>query len=71
MADSFPPKLSLIEKVDLISAQLSIVAAGIYAAITGPFRGKAGARDYGKHISYAVIRKMLLRISVRQNQYDP
>ena len=64
------PQLTFLEKLDLIPAQLSVVAAGIYAAITGIFRGKAGVKSYSKHIQYAVIRHAFSRIAPRQNQYD-
>ncbi|KAK2744152.1 hypothetical protein FQN57_004412 [Myotisia sp. PD_48] len=67
--NSFPPKLTFFERLDLIPANLSLVAAAVYAAIAGIFRGKSGARYYGKHIHYAVIRRMLWRLSIRQNQY--
>lgn len=66
---SYPPQLTLLEKLDLVPAQLSLVAAGIYAALTGILRGKNGAKSYGKHIGYAVVRQTLARISTRQNQY--
>lgn len=69
MANAYPPKLTLLERLDLIPANISLIAAGIYAALTGIFRGNSGAKVYSKHISYAVIRKMLQRLSTRQNQY--
>lgn len=68
MANTYPPKLTLFERLDLIPAGLSLIAVGIYAALTGIFRGKSGAKAYSKHISYAVIRRMLYRFSTRQNQ---
>ncbi|KAL1956360.1 hypothetical protein VTO42DRAFT_7343 [Malbranchea cinnamomea] len=68
-SDGFPPKLTLLEKLDLIPAQLSVLATAIYAALTGIFRGKSGAKAYGKHIGYAVIRRTLARYSTRQNQW--
>ncbi|EAS30408.3 alpha/beta hydrolase fold protein [Coccidioides immitis RS] len=68
MANTFPPKLTVLEKLDLIPANISLVATAIYAAITGIFRGQKGAKSYMKHINYAVIRKMLQRLSTRQNQ---
>ena len=67
-SNSYPPQLTLLEKLDLLPAQLSLVATGIYAAITGLFRGKRGAKVYGKHIGYAMIRQTLARMSTRQSQ---
>ncbi|EEP79611.1 conserved hypothetical protein [Uncinocarpus reesii 1704] len=68
MANTYPPKLTFLEKVDLAPANISLIAAAIYTAIAAIFRGQKGAKSYKKHISYAVIRKMLLRLSTRQNQ---
>ena len=65
---TYPPQLTLLEKLDLIPAQLTLIATGIYAALTGIFRGTSGAKAYGKHIGYAVIRQMLARMSTRQTQ---
>ena len=66
--NSYPPQITLLEKLDLVPTQLSLVATAIYAAITGVFRGKNGAKSYGKHIGYAVIRQLLARMSTRQTQ---
>ncbi|GFF57922.1 steryl acetyl hydrolase 1 [Aspergillus udagawae] len=66
--DNYPPKLNLLEKLDLIPAYLSLIAAAIYAATTGAFRGEWGAKSYSKHIKYAVIRQMFSRFSMRQSQ---
>lgn len=63
------PELTLREKLDLVPAHLSVIAAGIYAAITGAFRGKAGAKTYGKHVMYAIIRRGFVRVTPRQSQY--
>ncbi|WEW56695.1 hypothetical protein PRK78_002143 [Emydomyces testavorans] len=68
MANTYPPKLTFLERLDLVPASISLIATGIYAAISGIFRGESGAKSYWKHISYAVIRRMLLRVSTRQNQ---
>ena len=66
---SYPPSLTQGEKLDLIPASLSLIASGVYAAISGVFRGENGAKYYGKHVSYAVIRTLLDRTSIRQKQY--
>ncbi|KLJ11780.1 hypothetical protein EMPG_13068 [Blastomyces silverae] len=65
---SYPPKLTVVEKLDLISARPSLIARAIYAAITGVFRGQRGHKYYNKHISHAVIRAALNRLSTRQHQ---
>ncbi|EEH36233.1 alpha/beta hydrolase fold protein [Paracoccidioides lutzii Pb01] len=65
---SFPPKLSVLEKLDLVPANLSLIASAIYAAITGLVRGQSGHRYYRKHINHAVIRRAISRFSTRQSQ---
>ncbi|OJD10096.1 hypothetical protein AJ78_08755, partial [Emergomyces pasteurianus Ep9510] len=65
---SYPPKLTVVEKLDLISARLSLIASAIYAAITGVFRGQGGHKYYNRHISHAVIRAAITRLSTRQHQ---
>ncbi|PGH14584.1 hypothetical protein AJ79_02919 [Helicocarpus griseus UAMH5409] len=65
---SYPPKLTILEKLDLVPANLSLLAAAIYAAITGVFRGQSGHRYYSRHVTHAVIRKLVTRSSTRQNQ---
>ncbi|PGH06482.1 hypothetical protein GX51_02306 [Blastomyces parvus] len=65
---TYPPKLTVVEKLDLISARFSLIASTIYAAITGAFRGQSGHKYYNKHISHAVIKAALDRLSTRQAQ---
>ncbi|RMZ77564.1 hypothetical protein DV737_g4290, partial [Chaetothyriales sp. CBS 132003] len=66
MAASNP---SLLEKIDLIPAALSLVGSAIYHGISGPFRGQLGADTYKHHITHAVVRRMLSRFSTAQLQY--
>ncbi|KAL4879397.1 Alpha/Beta hydrolase protein [Aspergillus karnatakaensis] len=60
--------LSLWEKADLFSGNLSILGAALYSAITGIFRGKSGTKQFGLHISHAVVRRAVRRLSSRQLQ---
>lgn len=69
VSPSYPPKLTVLEKLDLIPAHLSLLGAVLYASITGIFRGKGGAKYLGKHIQFAFMRRMLWRLSTRQAQY--
>ncbi|KKZ60491.1 hypothetical protein EMCG_04855 [[Emmonsia] crescens] len=66
--DSYPPKLTIVEKLDLTLAKLSLIARAIYAAITAVFRGQGGHRYYKRHIGHALIRAALTRVSTRQHQ---
>ncbi|RMD40504.1 hypothetical protein DV735_g4636, partial [Chaetothyriales sp. CBS 134920] len=65
-----PVNLSLLERLDLIPAHLSLVSSALYHAISGPFRGQSGAYTYKHHITHAVVRKMLARYSTLQLQYS-
>lgn len=70
MADKkHPPQLSLLEKLDLVPAFVSILGTAFYAATIGIFRGKSGAKYYAKHILHAFVRKLLSRLSNRQVKY--
>ncbi|KIM95744.1 hypothetical protein OIDMADRAFT_133431 [Oidiodendron maius Zn] len=62
-------RLSFLEKLDLLPAFVSIIATAILAVFTGPFRGQSGARKYSTHISHAIARKSLTRLSPLQGQY--
>ncbi|RMZ90596.1 hypothetical protein DV736_g2162, partial [Chaetothyriales sp. CBS 134916] len=66
MATSNP---SLLEKIDLIPAYLSLIGSAVYYGISGPFRGESGANTYKHHITHAMVRRMLLRLSTAQHQY--
>lgn len=60
---------SLYEKLDIIPGLFSMMGAGVYAAIAGPFRGDWGADTYKHHITHALVRKMCVRFSTAQLQY--
>ncbi|KIW16472.1 hypothetical protein PV08_06526 [Exophiala spinifera] len=62
-------QLSLLEKLDLFPGVLSVLGTAFYTAATGPFRGESGAYTYGQHLSAAIIRKLVKRLSTRQLQY--
>ncbi|KAF3482536.1 alpha/beta hydrolase fold protein [Arthroderma uncinatum] len=61
-----PTKLTLREKLDFIPAGLGFVATAIAAAITGLVRGQDGIKSYRTHVRYAVVRRFLWRMSIRQ-----
>ena len=61
-----PTPLSFWEKLDLVPAGLSIFGAVLYNALTGLFRGKAGAKTYRLHLFRNIIHKMIMRLSLRQ-----
>lgn len=65
---SHPPKLTVVEKLNMISTGLSLIASTIYVAITGVFRGQRGQKHYNKHVGYALIRAAVTRLSTRQLQ---
>ena len=44
------------------------VGAALYAALTGPFRGAAGATYYKAHVMRALVKKMCNRLSIKQLQ---
>ncbi|PGH17565.1 hypothetical protein AJ80_04743 [Polytolypa hystricis UAMH7299] len=67
-SDSYPPKLTPLERLDMIPASLSLVAASLYWSIAAVFRGKSGASSYNKHIKFALMRKAMTRLSIRQTQ---
>lgn len=60
---------SLYEKLDLVPGLLSLLGAGVYAAIAAPFRGDWGADTYGHHIAHSVVRKMCARFTTAQLQF--
>ncbi|KAK2811160.1 hypothetical protein FQN49_008479 [Arthroderma sp. PD_2] len=61
-----PTKLTLLETLDFIPAGLGFVATAIAAAITGLARGQDGIKTYRNHIRYAIVRRFLWRMSIRQ-----
>ncbi|EFR00539.1 alpha/beta hydrolase fold protein [Nannizzia gypsea CBS 118893] len=61
-----PVKLTVVEKLDLLRAGLGLLATGIAAAITGLVRKHDGTRTYRTHIRFAIIRRFLWRMSIRQ-----
>ena len=60
---------SLYEKLDIIPGLLSMMGAGIYAAVAGPFRSTWGADTYRHHITHSLVRKMCSRFTTAQLQY--
>ncbi|KAK2801410.1 hypothetical protein FQN51_005304 [Onygenales sp. PD_10] len=67
--ESYPPQLTVLERLDLFHANLSLIATAIYASLTGVFRGKDGSKYYKRHVGHAIMRTALPRLSTRQNQY--
>ena len=63
------PSISLLEMLDLLPGAVTVLAAGIWAALTGPFRGEKDAPTYHLHIAYAVMRKCTERYSVAQMEW--
>ncbi|KAF7161996.1 hypothetical protein CNMCM5623_007367 [Aspergillus felis] len=61
-------RLTLLEKADLIAGYLSVLATALYSTVTGIFRGSTGAKEYGVHVGHAIVRKMVMRFSIRQMQ---
>ncbi|KAF4168957.1 hypothetical protein CNMCM6936_000368 [Aspergillus lentulus] len=61
-------RLTLLEKADLIPGYLSVLATALYSAVTGIFRGSTGAKEYGVHVGHAIVRKIVMRFSMRQMQ---
>lgn len=62
-------KLSLSRKLDIIPASLSILLVGFFATISGGFRGPKGTPTYFLHVTYAMMRKAVTRLSILQLQY--
>ncbi|RDW89867.1 putative 6-hexanolactone hydrolase [Aspergillus mulundensis] len=62
------PPLSFWEKADLFAGNLSLLGTVLYNVITGVFRGKNGAKTFNMHLSHAITRKAVTRLSVRQLQ---
>ncbi|EHY57808.1 hypothetical protein HRR83_005280 [Exophiala dermatitidis] len=62
-------QISWIDKLDLIPGLLSILGTAIYAAVTAPFRGEAGAYTFKQHVTHAMVRKMVTRLDTHQLQY--
>jgi acetyl esterase/lipase len=60
---------TLYEKLDIVPGLLSLLGAGVYAAIAAPFRGEWGADTYKHHITHSVVRKMVSRFSTAQLQF--
>ncbi|KAL2830832.1 Alpha/Beta hydrolase protein [Aspergillus cavernicola] len=57
-----PRMLSRWEKVDALLGWLSIAGVGlVYAAISGPFRGRSGADTYRHHMIQVAVKKVLHR----------
>jgi hypothetical protein len=67
--DEVAPKLTLLEKLDLIPAFLSAIGNALYTALTGLFRGETGAKKYQTHITHSLSRYLTFRLSQRQKQY--
>ena len=63
------PELSFWEKLDLIPGYISVISSVLYAAATGVFRDKSGAKQYNVHVFHALVRKMCSRMTARQTQY--
>ncbi|EAW07502.1 putative 6-hexanolactone hydrolase [Aspergillus clavatus NRRL 1] len=61
-------RLTLLEKADLVPGFLSVLGSALYGAVTGLFRGRTGAKEYGVHVGHAIVRKMVMRFSSRQMQ---
>ncbi|PVH77428.1 putative epsilon-lactone hydrolase [Cadophora sp. DSE1049] len=57
------------EILDILPALLSVLGFALYSAITGAFRGEAGADTYQHHLIQAVLTKATNRFSPLQLQY--
>lgn len=62
------PRLSLLEKLDLIPAILTLTVTVLCAAVTGLWRGEKQARTLPLHIGYAMMRKATIRLTSNQLQ---
>ncbi|KAL4940680.1 hypothetical protein BDV06DRAFT_17110 [Aspergillus oleicola] len=60
--------LSIWERADRLAGNLSVFGTVLYSVITGAFRGKSGAKDFGTHVAHAAVRKAVTRLSIRQLQ---
>ncbi|KAK8918010.1 putative carboxylesterase 6 [Metarhizium anisopliae] len=69
MSPTAPEPLSLAGKLDLIPGVLSLLAAGLVAAITGLWRTHRDAPTYHLHVAYAILRKSAERYSLAQLQW--
>ncbi|KAI9754609.1 MAG: hypothetical protein M4579_004638 [Chaenotheca gracillima] len=62
------PQLSLLEKLDLIPAVLSVCLTIVGALAKAPFRGKNSPPTLYGYVMYSAVRKWLSRASTRQLQ---
>lgn len=61
-------QLSLIGKLDMLPALVSILFAGLFSLMTGVRRGEQGTPTFFLHVAYAILRKATARLSVLQLQ---
>lgn len=61
--------ISFWEKADLYPAQVAILGTALYSSITGVFRGSSGSKEYKLHVANSVLRKMCVRLTLKQFQY--
>ncbi|KAF7167493.1 hypothetical protein CNMCM5623_000829 [Aspergillus felis] len=61
-------RLSLIQKIDMLPALVSILSVGFISLFSGLVRGKKGAPSLHLHIAYAILRKATARLSPLQLQ---
>ena len=62
-------KPSILERVDLLPAVVTLIVAAVKAFVTGVFRGEARkARTLHLHVAYAFLRQATRRLSVLQMQ---
>ncbi|KAF7181172.1 hypothetical protein CNMCM7691_000301 [Aspergillus felis] len=59
-------RLSLIQKIDMLPALVSILSVGFISLFSGLGRGKKGAPSLHLHIAYAILRKATARLSPLQ-----
>ena len=68
MQDSTITKLTILDILDLIPALASIVAVGIFSALTGVARSHKDPPSLHLHIAYAMLRKATARLTPLQLQ---
>ncbi|ETN37761.1 uncharacterized protein HMPREF1541_07384 [Cyphellophora europaea CBS 101466] len=60
---------TLLEKLDLAPALMSVFGTGLWQLLSGPFRGDQGSDTYKHHITHAFLRKFTVRLNSRQIHY--
>ncbi|VDC02600.1 unnamed protein product [Peniophora sp. CBMAI 1063] len=66
---STPPSLPLAQRLDMVPAMLSVLAAALYTAVQGPFRGPEGAATFDRHMQNGITRQLAGRMSIAQLQF--